>query len=205
MAKKIYLYDSEGYDFYVCEHEGVDPEGKPRLTIMTPGHPVENFFEHLDIIGDDPGDYHLLCEDGKPADSKLVIEMLGQIFLKTLEPFPRMADRLEVMRKYGIIYDREVQTVRFRICVYEQEDSKSKKYRLFIYVGNNRFVSESNDYDSFSDILDELRSFISFIENHVLIPLKKILEVNELMMKQMNRHSTDLFDEIETYGHIIKK
>ena len=198
MAKKIYLYDSEGYDFYVCEHEGVDPEGKPRLTIMTPGHPVENFFEHLDIIGDAPGDYHLLCEDGKPADSKLVIEMLGQIFLKTLEPFPRMADRLEVMRKYGIIYDREVQTVRFRIYDHDQEESKSKKYRLFMYVGNG-FVCESSDYDSFSDILDELRSFISFIENHVLIPLKKILEIDEHLKQQVNRHSADVFDEIKTF------
>ena len=65
MAKKVFLYDSYGYDFYACEFDGLDAEGKPRLTIMTPGCPVENFLESSDIMND-PRGYYLLCEEAHP-------------------------------------------------------------------------------------------------------------------------------------------
>jgi len=198
MAKKIYLYDSHGYDFYTCSLEGFTPEGKPRLIIMSPGRPVENFLEHLNINGEDPGDYLLLCEEGKPADSKLVIEMLGQILLNNLHPYERMSERLDEMRKDGINYDRELQLVKFRIYDYDNEDSKSKKYRLIIYVGDNRFVGESYDYDKINDIVVLLSGFFFYVEQQFQIPIKKRLEVGAHLKKQVTCHFADLFDEIKT-------
>ena len=198
MIKKIYLYDSHGYDFYTCSFEGFTPEGKPRLVIMSPGRPVENFFEHLNIKGEAPGDYLLLCEEGKPADSKLVIEMLGQILLNNLNPYEKMSDRLDEMRKYGIIYDREQQLVKFSIYEYDNEGSKSKKFRLIMYVGDNRYVSESDDFDSINDIIITLSGFFFYVEQQFQIPIKKRLEVQSHLKKQVTRQYADLFDEIRT-------
>ena len=65
MAKKIYLVDSTGYDFFICEFEGMGSDNRPRLTIITPGRPVENFLTHLDYYGEDYKDYYLLGEEGK--------------------------------------------------------------------------------------------------------------------------------------------
>lgn len=198
MAKKIFLYDSHGYDFYACEFEGLDTDGKPRLTIVMPGRPVENFLEHLDINGEDPGDYLLLCEEGKPADSKLVVEMLGQILLNGLHPHERMSERLEELRKNGITYDREQQLIKFRIYDYDIEESKNKKFRLIMYVGDNRYVSENDDFDSINDIMITLSGFYFYVEQQFQIPIKKRLEVKYHLKKQVTRQYADLFDEIRT-------
>ena len=196
MAKKIYLYDSYGYEFYACEFEGLDANGKPRLPIMQPGCPVENFLEHLDFTGDIPVDYLLLCEEGKPADSKLVFEMMGQIFLNGVKAFDRMAERLEEMRKQGIGYAYELQKVKVRINEYDNEESQGKSYSLIMYVGD-RFVGEEYDIKDVKDIITKLCGFFFFIENQVHIPVKKFLEVSESLKKQVMRHSTNLFDEVE--------
>ena len=198
MAKKIFLYDSHGYDFYACEFEGLDTDGKPRLTIVMPGRPVENFLEHLDINGEDPGDYLLLCEEGKPADSKLVVEMLGQILLNGLHPHERMSERFEELRKNGITYDREQQLIKFRIYDYDIEESKNKKFRLMMYVGDNRYVSESDDFDSINDIMITLSGFYFYVEQQFQIPIKKRLEVKSHLKKQVTRQYADLFDEIRS-------
>lgn len=198
MTKKIYLYDFYGQSFYACESEGLDANGIPRLTIMTPGRPVVNLLEHLDINGEDSGNYLLLCEEGKPADSKLVIEMLGQILLNNLNPYEKMSDRLDEMRKYGIIYDREQQLVKFSIYEYDNEGSKSKKFRLIMYVGDNRYVSESDDFDSINDIIITLSGFFFYVEQQFQIPIKKRLEVQNHLKKQVTSKYADLFDEIRT-------
>ena len=198
MAKKIYLYDSHGYDFYACEFEGLDANGNPRLTIVTPGRPVENLLDHLDIGGEDPGDYLLLCEEGKPADSKFVIEMLGQILLNVPHPYERMSQRLDEMRKNGITYDREQQLVEFSIYEHNNEASKSKKYHLMMYVGDNRYVSESDDFDSIKDIMITLSGFYIYVEQQFQIPIKKRLEVQNHLKKLVTSKYADLFDEIRT-------
>ena len=198
MAKKIFLYDSHGYDFYACEFEGLDTDGKPRLTIVMPGRPVENFLEHLDINGEDPGDYLLLCEEGKPADSKLVVEMLGQILQNGLHPHERMSERFEELRKNGITYDREQQLIKFRIYDYDIEESKNKKFRLIMYVGDNRYVSENDDFDSINDIMITLSGFYFYVEQQFQIPIKKRLEVQNHLKKLVTSKYADLFDEIRT-------
>ena len=198
MAKKVYLYNSFGYDFLTCDFEGLDTDGKPHLTIVMPGRPVENFLEHLDINGEDPGDYLLLCEEGKPADSKFVIEMLGQILLNNPHPYERMSQRLDEMRKNGITYDREQQLIKFRIYDYDIEESKNKKFRLIMYVGDNRYVSENDDFDSINDIMITLSGFFFYVEQQFQIPIKKRLEVKSHLKKQVTRQYADLFDEIRT-------
>ena len=95
MNKRIFLYDSLGYDFYACDYEGQDAEGNPRLTMMTPGKPVENFLRHLTEFAEDASRYYLLCEEGMPADSKMILEMLAQIFLNMVSPFEKMAEKTE--------------------------------------------------------------------------------------------------------------
>ena len=197
MAKKVYLYNSFGYDFLTCDFEGLDTEGKPRLTILTPGLSVMSFKDYIDFMLLDSGDYHLLCEEGKPAESKLVFEMLGQIFLNSNHPFEYMSDRLEEMRKCGISYDRDLQRVRIRIFEYDDEKAKSKSYRMIMYVGD-RYVGEDIKCKDVKDIIVKLCGFFFFIENHVHIPLKKYLEVSESLKKQVMRHSPDMFDEIKT-------
>lgn len=196
MTKKVFLYDSYGYDFYTCEFEGLDANGKPRLTIMTPGCPVENFLEHLDDLDEAPCDYFLLCEEGKPADPKLVFEMMWQIFQNVCSPFERMSERLEEMRKCDISYERELQRVKVRLFEYDDEETKSKSYRLIMYAGD-RFVGDNYFFKDVKDIVVKLSEFFFFIENHIHLPVKKYLEVNESLKKQVMRHSTNLFDEVE--------
>ena len=75
MAKKIFIYDTFGVGFFICDFEGLDEDGKPRLTIMTPGCPVQNFREYTKTYAEEELDYHLLCVEGQPADSKYVVEM----------------------------------------------------------------------------------------------------------------------------------
>ena len=196
MTKKVFLYDSYGYDFYTCEFEGLDANGKPRLTIMTPGCPVENFLEHLDYLSEAPCDYFLLCEEGKPADPKLVFEMMWLIFQNAYSPFERMSERLEEMRKCDISYEHELQRVKVRMFEYDDEETKSKSYRLIMYAGD-RFVGDDYFFKDVKDIIVKLGEFFFYIENHVHIPIKKYLEVSESLKKQVMRHSTNLFDDVE--------
>ena len=75
MEKKVFLVDSTGYEFFICEFEGLGSDNRPRLTIMTPGRPVENFLTHLDHYGENPKDYYLLGEEGKQIDVDKLAEM----------------------------------------------------------------------------------------------------------------------------------
>lgn len=196
MGKKIYLYDLLGYEFYACDFEGLDANGKPRLTIMSPGHPVENFQDYIDFLGEELFDYHLLCEDGETAAAKVVLEMLIQIYLRAERPFERMAERMEEMRMLGIDYSRDLQRVKVKIHEFVDEESNGKSYCLMMYVGN-KFAANCT-YKDVKDIIVKLCEFFFFIENQVHIPVKKYLEVKESLKKQVMRHSTNLFDDIET-------
>lgn len=195
MEKKIYLFDSFGGDLYSCLYEGLDEDGKPRLTNMTPGQPIENFQYLLKINLEEMNSYQLLCEEGKQADSKLVVAMLGQICFYDYCPYERMTRRLEEMRKYGISYDRELQTVKVRIHTLDVEESKSTKYRMTMYVGGHYVGDGDILYDSIKDICSKLRGFFYFIENQTHIPLKKLLDTDESIQKQVKRISPDLFDK----------
>ncbi len=199
MAKKVYLFDSFGYDFYACEFDGLDADGKPRLTIMTPGCPVENFQDRLEVTEESEYDYYLLCEEGKLADSKLIVEMLGQIFLNNFRPYERLSARLEEMRKWGIDYDRNLQKLTVRILEYDDEESNSVKYRLMMFIGEQyHYVGEGEDmFDSLKEICSKLSGFFYFIESQTNIPLKKHLEVSESLKKQMMRISSNVFDTID--------
>ncbi len=197
MAKKIFMYDSFGDEFYACEFEGLDANGKPRLTIVTPGRPIENFLEYLDLMEESPIDYNLLCEEGKTAASKQVVEMMAQIYVNANRPFERMAERLEDMRKWGICYGRDQQRVTVRMYEYEEVKTQSTSYRFDLKVGD-RFVEGFKKFDDVKDIVMKLTGFFFFIENQVHIPVKKCLEVSESLKKQVMRHSTNLFDDVET-------
>ena len=124
--------------------------------------------------------------------------MLGQILLNGLHPYERMSERFEELRKNGITYDREQQLIKFRIYDYDIEESKNKKFRLVMYVGDNRYVSEGDDFDSINDIMITLSGFYFYVEQQFQIPIKKRLEVKSHLKKQVTRQYADLFDEIRT-------
>ena len=197
MAKKVYLVDSTGYDFFICEFEGLGSDNKPRLTIMMPGSPVENFLEHLDLYGEAPEDYYLLCEEGKQADAALVVEMMGQIILRGMNNFSRMAARMELMRKNGISYSREMQKVTIMVMEDKNDVTGDVTYRANMYIGEElHFVSESDNYESIGDIILILRNFFCFVEDQMHIPLRKRLEVPASLKNSCKRYCPSLFDEI---------
>ena len=198
MAKKIYLVDSTGYDFFICEFEGMGSDNRPRLTIMMPGSPVENFLEHLDLYGEAPEDYYLLCEEGKQADAALVVEMMGQIILRDMNNFSRMAARMELMRKNGISYSREMQKVTIMVMEDKNDVTGDVTYRANMYIGEElHFVSESDNYESIGDIILILRNFFCFVEDQMHIPLRKRLEVPASLKNSCKRYCPSLFDEIK--------
>lgn len=197
MTKKIYLFNIFGGEFYCCVFDGLDDGGKPCLANLTPGQPIENFLELLTINGEDILNYQLLCEEGKPADSKLVVTMLGQIFLDGISSYERMCDRLEEMRKYGISYDQELQAFKVKIHEFDDKESNSKKYRVLMFVGGHYIGDGDGLFDSLKEIVMKLNGFFFFIENHTHIPLKKHLEASESIKKQVKRISPDLFDKYE--------
>lgn len=197
MAKKIYLVDSTGYDFFICEFEGLGSDNKPRLTIMMPGSPVENFLEHLDLYGEAPEDYYLLCEEDKQADAALVVEMMGQIILRDMNNFSRMAARMELMRKNGISYSREMQKLTIMVLEGKDHETGDVTYRANMYIGEElHFVSESDNYESIGDIMLLMRNFFCFIEDQMHIPLRKRLEVPASLKNSCKRYCPSLFDEI---------
>lgn len=196
MAKKVYLYDSQGFDFYTCEFDGLNTNGKPRLTIMKPGSPVENFLDHLESLGEDSGDYNLLCEEGKPAASILIVEMLAQIYLSANRSFESMSERLDEMQKCGIIYDRELQNVKVNIFENYDKKSQSTSYTFDLKIGD-RYVDDFKEFKDAKDIFIRLYEFFFYIEHHIHIPLKKHLEVSEKLKKLVMRHTPNMFDEIE--------
>ncbi len=199
--KKVFLYDSLGSSFFICEFDGLDADGNPRLTIMTPGYPVESFLDYLETNGEDVLDYFLLCEEDKPADSKLVVEMLGQVFLNSIRTYERLSARLEEMRKWGIDYDRNLQKLTVRILEYDEEETNSVKYRLIMYIGEqSRYIGEGDDmYDNLKDICSKLSGFFYFIESETHIPLKKYLEVSESLKMKMERIASNVFDRIKVW------
>ena len=194
--KKVFLYHQLGYEFFTCYYEGLDDEGIPRLTIMTPGCPVQNLLQYLKNNGDKLSFCNLLCEEGKPADPKLIVEMLGQIFLNSLRPYERMYNILREIRLNGIHYEHELQKMTVKIFEMVEAKSKIKGYRLLIYVdGQERLIGESNLFSSISEIFIGLRAFFFFMESQVQIPLKKKLEMSESLKKHSKRIA-DIFDEI---------
>lgn len=199
--KKVFLYDSKGSVFFICEFDGLDANGKPRLTIMTPGCSVENFYDDLEKNGEYDFDYYLLCEEGKQADSKLIVEMLGQVFLNSIRPYDRLSARLEEMRKWGIDYDHDLQKLTVRILEYDDEETNSVKYRLVMYIGEQyRYIGEGDDmYDNLKDICSKLSGFFYFIESETHIPLKKYLEVSESLKMKMERIASNVFDRIKVW------
>ena len=198
MAKKVYLVDSTGYDFFICEFEGMGSDNRPRLTIMTPGRPVENFLTHLDYYGEDYKDYYLLGEEGKQIDATLVIEMMGQILMRGFDSFHKMALRMEEMRKNGISYDRELQKLQIVIHEVKTNGTGDVRYRVDMFVGENgRMMSDGVNYESIGDIMLILRNFFCFIEGQMCISLRKILHVEEHLKKQFKRYCPNVFDEID--------
>ena len=198
MAKKVYLVDSTGYEFFICEFEGMGLDNRPRLTIMMPGRTVENFLTHLDYYGEDYKDYYLLGEEGKQIDATLVIEMMGQILIRGFDSFHKMALRMEEMRKNGISYNRELQEL--SIVIVEVKDPKTggARYRVDMFVGENgRMMSDGVNYESIGDIMLILRNFFCFIEGQMCIPLRKILHVEEHLKKQFKHYCPTVFDEID--------
>ena len=197
MAKKVYLVDSEGFGFFICEYDGLGSDNKPRLTIMMPGSPVENFLTHLDYYGEDYKDYYLLGEEGKQADAALVVEMMGQIILRDMNNFSRMAARMELMRKNGISYSREMQKVTIMVMEDKNDVTGDVTYRANMYIGEElHFVSESDNYESIGDIMLLMRNFFSFVEDQMHIPLRKRLEVPASLKNSCKRYCPSLFDEI---------
>ena len=197
MAKKIYLVDSTGYEFFICEFEGMGSDNRPRLTIMTPGRPVENFLTHLDYYGEDSKDYYLFGEEGKQVDATLVVEMMGQIILRDMNNFSRMAARMELMRKNGISYSREMQKVTIMVLEGKDHETGDVTYRANMYIGEElHFVSESDNYESIGDIMLILRNFFCFVEDQMHIPLRKRLEVPASLKNSCKRYCPSLFDEI---------
>ena len=198
MAKKVYLVDSTGYDFFICEFEGMGSDNRPRLTIMTPGRPVENFLTHLDYYGEDYKDYYLLGEEGKQIDATLVIEMMGQILIRGFDSFHKMALRMEEMRKNGISYDRELQKLQIVIHEVKTNGTEDVRYRVDMFVGENgRMMSDGVNYESIGDIMLILRNFFCFIEGQMCIPLRKILHVEEHLKKQFKHYCPTVLDEID--------
>ena len=196
--KKVYLYNTFGYDFYACEYEGLDADGNPRLTIMTPGQPVENFKERLEETGESMFDYYLLCEGGKQADPASVVEMLGVIFLYSGQQNKRIPARLEEMRKYGIDYSRELQKLTVTISELAVESPLDEKYRLSMSVGDrDRYIGECRDFKYLNELLAKLCNFIYLVEERAGIPLKKKLRADGDMMKQIKKKMSNLFDEYE--------
>ena len=198
MAKKIYLVDSTGYEFFICEFEGMGSDNRPRLTIMTPGRPVENFLTHLDYYGEDYKDYYLLGEEGKQIDATLVIEMMGQILMRGFDSFHKMALRMEEMRKNGISYGRDLQKVQIVIHEVKTNGTEDVRYRVDMFVGENgRMMSDGVNYESIGDIMLILRNFFCFIEGQMCIPLRKKLHVEEHLKKQFKHYCPTVFDEID--------
>lgn len=195
--KKVFLFDQIECDLYACYFEGMDDDGKPRLTMITPGYPVENLLKYFDKNNESVRDYYLLCEEGKPADSQEIIKMMGHMFLNIYPPFQCMSARLREMRMYGINYDHELQDLTVRIFEYEDAKSNRKKYNVLMYVGaDDKYISEGYFFDKIEDVFVNLRGFFHFVESEVHIPLKKHLVVSESLKKQAKRIA-DFFDEID--------
>lgn len=196
MAKKIYLVDSSGVDFLTCEFDGMGSDNNPQLTIMTPGEPVVNFFTYLDAHGFEPKDYRLLCEEGKQADTTIVVEMMGRICMRFTDPYDLMEARMEEMRKNGISYDRDLQKLDIRIMETEDEDSGAPRYRVVISIGEKEHNVYNKNYKDVADIISKLKEFFYFIEEEMQIPLRKRLYVKAPLDKQLQHLCNSMFDEI---------
>ena len=195
MNKRIFLYDSFGFDFYACYYEGQDADGKARLTMMTPGKPVVNFQRYLTEFEEDASHYHLLCEEGKPADSKMIIEMLAHVFLNSTRPYEKMAERLNEMWKFGISYDREPQKVTVKLYLLNNEDPTHDSHRIEMYIGEMRYIDDCVNDKGLGDVIVDLSGFFYFMKTQVHIPVTSRLESCEALKKQVKRLAPHLFDE----------
>ena len=202
MGKKVYLADTEGFGFFICEYDGLGADNKPRLTVMMPGKPVVNYLEYMDYYGEDPENYYLLCEEGKQADAAMVVGMMGQMFLRDVDSFDRMTARMELMRRNGIDYGRDLQKLTIRVIEVRDDDLETMKYRFDMYVGEEgHFVSESNYFEKPADFICKLRGFFYFVEDQMHIPLRKCLVAKAPLDKQFKRYCPSIFDEIEANNY----
>lgn len=201
MTKNVFLYDSFGSSLLKCEYDGPGADGKPRLTIMMPGHPVESFYDYLKTNGGYADCYYLLCEEGKLVETKLIVEMLGQVGLNSFSPFEDMAARLHEVHEHGISFDHAAQELTVKILEVEDKESNKVYYRLIMSVGGEKhYIGEADEvFDNLREIQELLSEIFLFFELEARIPMKKYLEAPKKLKKEFETCRSPKFDYISIW------
>lgn len=130
--KKVFLYDSEGFEVIACQLMKETRCGEPQLVVVTPGKPVTS----LETFMDDTLTKQMLylCEDGETVPSKRVVRMLSPLIKEQDESL--MTNLVHEMDKLGIKRSKDPVSI-FMIAYKSNDPDDNKTYNLSVLLDDN--------------------------------------------------------------------
>ena len=153
--KKMFLYDSEGYEVIACQLMEESRCGEPQLVVVTPGKPVTSLETFMDDT--DTKEMLFLCEDGETVPSKRVVRMLSPL-IKDQDETP-MTDLIHEMDKLGIKRSKDPVSI-FMIAYKSNDPDDDKTYNLSVFLDDNEMpIRLKKSFYSLDILLESLTFF----------------------------------------------
>ena len=195
MTKEIFIYDKSGLELLTCQFAGVSEDGRPQLVITTPGKAVQS----LDDYTCHKKDYLMLCESEKKAESRVVLRMLACVYEGgCVDLEDGVKGRVEDMRCLGIDWDRKPVVISAHVSEYMDEDDV-KRFNLWLSEGkyDSSIIAEIIAYPSIDDLFDELRVFLTLVEETTGIRLISHLTIRKPLEEKIRKEDLNLFSYIK--------
>ena len=153
--KKVFMYDSEGFEVISCQLMEVNDCGEPQLVVMSPGKPVTSLEAFKAVMG--TKEMFFLCEEGETVPSERVVRMLSPLIKEQDESL--MIGLIHRMNKLGI--KRSKDPVEISLIAYKSNDpNDNKTYNLSIIMNDNELpIRLTKCFYSLESLLEGLANF----------------------------------------------
>ena len=190
--KKVFLYDSDGFEVIACQLMEESRCGEPQLVVVTPGKPVTSLQTFMDDIN--IKEMYFLCEDGETVPSKRVVRMLSPLIKYQDESI--ITDLIHDMDKLGI--KRLKNSVRISMLAYKSNDpDEEPAYTLSIYFNDDE---DPIRFDKYFDSLEEMLECLAIFHHAILMEAEINLSIKIHFGDKRNDEVPDkylyMFDEI---------
>lgn len=196
MEKAIFFEREDGF-MHRCMFAGVDGEGNPQWVIINQVEEVMTLDEYRRVYGFDRDEIVLLCLEGETAESTTIATLLGasiQIFGASVEG---LSQKLEQLRKWEVKWHHTPLSLSLNVLKYRNSQDDSLCYRYYIAGSGMGKISEYDMFESLTELLNHVDTFITALRDHAFIPVKSLtFEAPEDVIAEMKPNEREMFDSL---------
>lgn len=191
------IFYDENCGFIRCMIESSDSEGKPRITVVSQGRPVQSLEDYSKA--ELSTEFRLLCLDGETVTSTTMASVLATAVNNMVSPSGEYIQVcLRKLRQMQLKWEKT--PVRLAICVSSET-----------YINNQtRYGFEVRDCDTYdllgeiivtrrtlSEMFEFVNALVVGLEEEAEIPVEKlVLDISDKLRKATDERYLDVFDEI---------